>query len=90
MPILSVFIVGLVFRNVDARAAIMGVLFGVGLYAVFTFLWTPVHYIHLMFVTLWTTVGVSLAISRWGFGRRAEFAWRKGQTPANLTAAPPA
>ncbi|RME64034.1 MAG: SLC5 family protein [Alphaproteobacteria bacterium] len=82
MPILSVFIVGLVFRNVDARAAIFGVIFGVGLYAVFTFLWTPLHYIHLMFITLWTTVGVSLGLNRWLFGRRAILAWR----PKFLTA----
>jgi SSS family solute:Na+ symporter len=32
MPILSAFIVGLMFRNVDARAAMLGVVFGVGLY----------------------------------------------------------
>lgn len=82
MPILSVFIVGLVFRNVDARAAIMGVLFGVGLYAVFTFLWTPLHYIHLMFITLWTTVGMSLSINRWIFGRRAELTWRLNRLAA--------
>ncbi|GAB4141214.1 MAG: solute:sodium symporter family transporter [Sphingomonadales bacterium] len=82
MPILSVFIVGLLFRDVDARAAIMGVLFGVGLYAVFTFVWTPMHYIHLMFITLWTTVSVSLSLNRWLFGRRATLAWR----PKFLTA----
>ncbi len=82
MPILSVFIVGLLFRNVDARAAIVGVLFGVGLYAVFTFLWTPMHYIHLMFVTLWTTVSFSLGLNRWLFGRRATLVWR----PKFLTA----
>ena len=82
MPILSVFIVGLLFRNVDARAAIIGVLFGVGLYAMFTFVWTPMHYIHLMFITLWTTVGLSLSLNRWLFGRRATLVWR----PKSLTA----
>jgi solute:Na+ symporter, SSS family len=37
MPILSAFIVGLLFRNVDARAAVIGLLFGVGVYALHTF-----------------------------------------------------
>jgi solute:Na+ symporter, SSS family len=37
MPILSAFIVGLLFRNVDARAAIAGLVFGVTAYALHTF-----------------------------------------------------
>jgi solute:Na+ symporter, SSS family len=37
MPILSAFIVGLLFRNVDARAAIAGLVFGVASYALHTF-----------------------------------------------------
>jgi solute:Na+ symporter, SSS family len=37
MPILSAFIVGLLFRGVDARAAIAGLLSGVGLYALHNF-----------------------------------------------------
>jgi solute:Na+ symporter, SSS family len=37
MPILSAFIVGLLFRNVDARAAIIGLLFGVISYALHSF-----------------------------------------------------
>ena len=37
MPILSAFIVGLLFRNVDARAAIAGLVFGVVTYALHTF-----------------------------------------------------
>ncbi|GGE82011.1 SLC5 family protein [Niveispirillum cyanobacteriorum] len=73
MPILSAFIVGLLFRNVDARAAVLGVLFGVGLYAIFTFVWTPLHYIHLMFITLWLTVGFALTVNRVVFGRKATF-----------------
>jgi len=76
MPILSTFIVGLVFREVDARAAIVGLVFGVGLYSVFTFAWTPIHYIHLMFVTLWLCVGVALLVNRFIFGRRAVLRWR--------------
>lgn len=71
MPILSAFILGLAFRNVDARAAIAAVVFGVALYAVFTFAWTPIHYIHLMLVTLIACLAVGLAVNRWAFGRKA-------------------
>lgn len=74
MPILSAFILGLAFRNVDARAAMAAVVFGVGLYAVFTFAWTPIHYIHLMLVTLVACLAVGLAVNRWLFGRHASFA----------------
>ena len=73
MPVLSVFIVGLLFRNVDPRAAIAGLVFGVALYAVFSFAWAPLHYIHMMFITLWTTVAFSLSLNRWAFGKQAEF-----------------
>jgi SSS family solute:Na+ symporter len=38
MPILSAFIVGLLFRNVDARAAISGLVFGVAAYALHSFI----------------------------------------------------
>lgn len=72
MPILSAFILGLAFKNVDARAAMTAVVFGVGLYAVFTFAWTPLHYIHLMLITLIACVAVGLSVNRWLFGRRAQ------------------
>ena len=71
MPILSAFIVGLMFRNVDARAVMGAVVFGVLLYAGFTFVWTPIHYIHLMLVTLVACVVFALTVNRWVFGRRA-------------------
>ena len=76
MPILSAFIVGLLFRNVDARAAIFGVCFGIAIYAFFTFVMAPfdLHYIHLMFITLWLSVGSALAINRMAFGQRASIA----------------
>jgi solute:Na+ symporter, SSS family len=73
MPILSAFITGLLFRNVDARAVIATIIFGSGLYAVFTFVWTPLHFLHLMFITVWTCVAFSLLINRVIFGRSAEF-----------------
>ncbi|MFM2410990.1 MAG: hypothetical protein RL481_1818, partial [Pseudomonadota bacterium] len=37
MPILSAFMVGLLFRNVDARAAVIGLIFGVAVYALHSF-----------------------------------------------------
>jgi SSS family solute:Na+ symporter len=83
MPILSAFIVGLLFRDVDARAAIAAVIFGILLYAYFTFVYAPfgLHYIHLMFVTLWTSIGFSLAVNRLVFGKRAKLIrfWQRGQ-----------
>lgn len=75
MPILSAFIVGLLFRGVDARAAIAGVVFGIALYAMFTFVHAPfgLHYIHLMFVTLVTTIAFGLAVNRFIFKQTAVF-----------------
>ncbi|WP_281301423.1 MULTISPECIES: SLC5 family protein [unclassified Iodidimonas] len=85
MPILSVFILGLLFQNVDARAAIIAVVFGVGLYAIFTFLWTPLHYIHLMFLTLISSLSVSLLVNRLVFGRHARFELpMRSQQAANI------
>lgn len=78
MPILSAFIVGLAFKNVDARAAIIGVVSGVAVYAVLSFVWTPFHYIHAMFVTLIMSIGVALAANRIFFGKREAFVMRLG------------
>jgi SSS family solute:Na+ symporter len=74
MPILSAFVVGLLFRNVDVRAALAGVVFGISLYATFTFIHAPLglHYIHLMFITLLTTIAFALTFNRLVFGRRME------------------
>jgi len=71
MPILSAFIVGLMFRNVDARAVMGAVVFGTLLYAGFTFVWTPTHYIHLMVITLAACVAFALGVNRLAFGKRA-------------------
>ncbi|MEM6300195.1 MAG: sodium/solute symporter [Pseudomonadota bacterium] len=71
MPILSVFIVGLLFSNVAALAAGIALVAGVLLYAVFTFLWTPLHYIHLMAITLFLCVSFALFLNRWLFNRHA-------------------
>lgn len=74
MPILSVFIVGLVFRNVAPGAAGLALVLGVTLYSVFTFLWTPLHYIHLMAVTLAFCIAVALLANRFLFGQHAQIA----------------
>jgi SSS family solute:Na+ symporter len=73
MPILSAFITGLAFRNVDARAVIATIFFGTGLYAFFTFGWSPLHFLHLMAITVCVCVGFALALNRVAFGRRATF-----------------
>lgn len=38
MPVLSAFIAGLMFSNVDARAAVLGLIYGVGAYALHNFI----------------------------------------------------
>jgi solute:Na+ symporter, SSS family len=83
MPILSAFISGLLFRNVDARAAIGGVLWGVAFYGIFTFVIQPqamlpvwLHYIDVMVVTLFSSVAAALLINRFVFGGKAEFRGR--------------
>ncbi|MEO1048645.1 MAG: SLC5 family protein [Pseudomonadota bacterium] len=77
MPILSAFVAGLLFRNVDALAAIAGVIWGVALYGTFTFWWQPqgmiaMHYIDFMVVTLVTSVMAALIVNR-VMGNKAEF-----------------
>lgn len=76
MPILSCFVVGLLFRNVDYRAAIFSVIFGVTLYAaLFFYLLPEIHYIHKMFVTLISSVLMALLINRFAFENKVEFGW---------------
>lgn len=76
MPILSAFVVGLLFRGVESRAAIAGVVWGVALYGLYTFHLQPegiitLHYIHFMVVTLATSVAAALAVNRLVLGKRA-------------------
>ncbi|HYC72040.1 MAG TPA: SLC5 family protein [Opitutaceae bacterium] len=94
MPILAAFITGLLFRNVDARAVIATLAFGAVFYGLLSFGWpawqaadparpAPPHFLHLMFVTVWSCVGFALALNRLVFRRRAAFelstraAWRE-------------
>jgi SSS family solute:Na+ symporter len=77
MPILSAFVVGLLFRGVVASAAIGGVIWGVALYGLFTFKLEPagiitMHYIDFMVVTLVTSVLASLMIN-FMLGNRSRF-----------------
>ena len=76
MPILSSFVVGLLFRNVDARAAILGVVGGVLLYGWLTLGLQPFHYIHCMFITLLFSIATALLSNQFLFGRSAQLAWR--------------
>jgi len=74
MPILSAFIVGLLFKNVDARAMIMAVIFGVALYAAFIFAWPKLPgggYIHMMAVTLIAGVSMALVLNKVLFKKTA-------------------
>ncbi len=76
MPILSAFVVGLLFKGVETRAAIAGVVWGVALYGLYTFHLQPegiitLHYIHFMVVTLATSVAAALAVNRLVLGKRA-------------------
>jgi len=65
MPVLAVFIAAVFFhRRIDARMAKLGLLFGALLYALFTFVWTPLHYIHLMFITLCSSLALMWIGSR--------------------------
>jgi SSS family solute:Na+ symporter len=73
MPILSAFIVGLLFRGVAAGAAIIAVVLGVFLYGFFSFVWAPLHYIHMMFFTVILCVLAALIVSRLVFGTRPTF-----------------
>jgi SSS family solute:Na+ symporter len=73
MPILACFAVGLLFRNVDYRAAITAVIAGVLMYAFFIWIWMPLHYIHMMFFTFFSCVAMALSVNRFLLGNRAEF-----------------
>lgn len=74
MPILSAFIVGLLFKNVDARAVIIAVITGVLLYAFLTQVWPKLpggNYIHMMAVTLIFSVVAALVLNKIVFEKTA-------------------
>ncbi len=94
MPILSAFIVGLLFRNLEARAVILTIAFGAALYASLTFGWEhlhklhpdtiarPWHFLHCMAITVLSCVSFALTINRFVFGRRAAFGFAVDEAPA--------
>jgi len=72
MPILSAFLVCLIFRNVDYRASVIAVISGVVIYALLSFVWMPFHFIHMAFVTLVVCIVLTLTLSRWVFQSKPE------------------
>lgn len=64
MPVLAAFIAAIFLRGTRALALRIGILFGAALYAVFTFVWSPLHFIHLMAITLAATLLVVVAVDR--------------------------
>lgn len=98
MPILSAFLVGLLFRNVDARAVIATIVFGSAFYALFAFGWpalhesrpsfpAPWHFLHSMAVTVVACVIFALGLNRFVFGRRAEFEFATAEARRKAIAA---
>lgn len=89
IPILSAFVTGLLFRNVDARAVIAALVFGSITYWSFTGGWsrlaeaypetvsTPWHFVHMGFITMWACVGFALLVNRFICGQRASLFLRK-------------
>ena len=83
MPILSAFIVGVLFKNVDARAMIISVIFGV-----FFYFWmlnplaenvdlstqrVGLHYIHLMAINLLSMIALCLLLNKFVFKQKAKW-----------------
>ena len=83
MPILAAFIVGLLFKNIDARSVIISVIFGVIFYY---WMLLPLaenasmetqnvkfHYIHLMAINLLVMIIVSLSLNKFMFRENAQW-----------------
>lgn len=64
MPVLAAFLAAVFFSRVRAAAVKAGLVFGVLLYAFFTFVWSPLHFIHLMAITLASTLLLVLLVDR--------------------------
>ncbi|MEM1007439.1 MAG: SLC5 family protein [Myxococcota bacterium] len=80
MPILSVFILGLAFRDVDPRAAILALFSGVAFYAFTSFVYAPFHYIHMMLLTLLLCVCIALELNLRVFGKPIQLALTRNST----------
>ncbi len=64
MPVLAAFLAVVLMRRVRGAAIKSGLLFGVLMYAGFTFVWSPLHYIHLMAITLACSMAVIVLVDR--------------------------
>lgn len=64
MPVLAAFLAAILFTRINPSAVKAGMLFGVSLYAVFTFVWSPLHYIHLMAITLGSSMLIIIGLDR--------------------------
>ncbi|WP_379551985.1 SLC5 family protein [Qipengyuania sp. DGS5-3] len=73
MPILSAFAVCLLFKNVKAGAAMIGVVTGVAFYGFWSMVWEPAHYIHGMAVTLVLSIVTALVMNKLVFGQTPQF-----------------
>ena len=83
MPILAAFIVGLLFKNIDARSVIISVIFGVIFYywmllplaenASMETQNVKLHYIHLMAINLLAMIIVSLSLNKFMFKENAQW-----------------
>ncbi|MFK8031199.1 MAG: SLC5 family protein [Gammaproteobacteria bacterium] len=90
MPILSAFVVGLLFNDVDSRAAIVAVVCGVLFYGFFSLEiyskigldWNVPHYIHMMFCTLIFSVLVALVVTKLVFGTKPSLSIGQGASAA--------
>jgi SSS family solute:Na+ symporter len=71
MPVLSAFIVAVLFRNMSPWAAAAAVLAGSVGYALVSFYWNPMHYIHLMALTLFACIAFAWAFNLVVFRRVA-------------------
>lgn len=88
MPVLSAFLMALCWRNIDARAVIIGLIAGTLLYAVFTFVWSPLHYIHLMFITMCFCMLTSIVCSRVIYNSNVELILTKSSNKPAIDAIP--
>lgn len=79
MPVLAAFLTAILFDNVKPKAIMISMLTGSALYAVFTFLWTPLHYIHLMCITMFFTIFSSLLINKVIYKQSAQFKYSEKQ-----------
>ncbi|PJE77661.1 putative symporter YidK [invertebrate metagenome] len=86
MPVLAAFLVAILFDQVKPRAIMWSMLLGSGLYAIFTFAWTPLHYIHLMFITLLFTMVCSLILTKIVYGQSPRLRIAKGKKQSAYTA----